>query len=107
MKSLKELKHTKGNWELKPNSHYNDIVVESGNKRIRISTLIHEITDDAVVTRNFTEEDNANAKLVAASPLLLEALILISNQMSQLEYTNGWNAEKERQVINAILKATN
>jgi hypothetical protein len=76
----KEFKGTKGEWELKPNQCYNEIVSKNNTYKknstiFRVSTIIHKVSHEGEIsTCNFSEEDNANAKLIAATPDLLEAL---------------------------------
>ena len=62
------MKHTQGNWELKQHSqfaNYKDIVVDG---KCILSIANQRATD---------EEAEANAKLIAAAPELLEALQLL------------------------------
>lgn len=81
-----ETKHTKGEWEVtkdafnKQQLHFGlSIKTKIGND-IKYIATIEEIGF-------FTEEENeANAKLIASAPELLEALIEISNCNNRLDY---------------------
>ena len=96
---MSNFKGTKGKWFFVKNDYYNEIISENNHydnsgKRMRISTLIHEIQEDGrVVSCNFSEEDNANAKLIACAPEMLEMLELLTSVYS------ADNIEKAKQLI--------
>jgi len=94
MKQVQETNstHTQGEWESEQILGATDIV--SGS--IRIALINHNSTPTL-------EEAKANAKLIAAAPDLLEALIKISISLEQLPCKQS----DYNMVLNAINKATN
>jgi hypothetical protein len=94
-------KHTKGNWDKVPQSvNGKDIIldgmycffVESKTTALKLAIAI-----------GFTEEEaEANAKLISASPELLEALIEVEEWASKY----GLGQRQYNKVISAIKKAT-
>ena len=77
---MKNFKGTQGTWTAKPNSAFyqvnNDCDYNNGSKSMSISVGLNLI-DDEIEGLSLTEENEANAKLIAASPELLKALELI------------------------------
>lgn len=68
--------HTPGPWTTDEDDHdapYQDIKIKAGNHRTVCTVWI----DDAPV-RDFNAEQQANARLIAAAPELLEALQVIA-----------------------------
>lgn len=74
-------KHTKGTWAVQENTVLKDgsYVIKSGN------TLIGFASDSDTLSKDETE---ANAKLIAAAPELLEALKRANATMKLLKGTN-------------------
>jgi hypothetical protein len=79
-------KHTQGEWETQGTA------VFSNNK------LVANCVSDGI---HFTEEDKANAKLIAAAPELLEALIEAVGHIDSTFYP-----ELKQKINNAINRAT-
>jgi hypothetical protein len=94
-----ETKHTKGDWEVenKSSEHGNYFVVKSN------TVIICDITANIcnITTRNY-EQSEYNAKLIAAAPELLEALM---NCQLGIEKMIGWE-QVDEQAKAAIKKAT-
>ena len=98
---MSNFKGTKGKWFFVKNDYYNEIISENNHydnsgKRMRISTLIHEIQEDGrVVSCNFSEEDNANDKIIECAPEMLEMLeYFVNNNMLSIT-----GEEKAKQLI--------
>lgn len=72
------MKHTKGEWEITGESYGNYITVGNENRKTiaRIPWISQTDVD------NGSEEDSANAKLIAAAPDLLEALDSVMTALS-------------------------
>lgn len=87
------MKHTKGEWRIFPSS----------NKLIQInSEKMHSVCDVWAINGESKEELEANAKLIAAAPYLLEALIEVEEWAAKF----GLGKDQYNKVINAINKAT-
>ncbi len=90
-------KHTAGQWELQ---YYGD----NGNRKCRIHSDNVTIATVAPI-----DEQQANAKLIASAPELIEALQLLLKSHRQLTFeknhslNDNWLEEKAHE---AILKAT-
>jgi len=74
-----ETKHTKGNWVYQKYSTDYGVYSETGNGRD--IALVREYGSD--------EEAEANAKLIAAAPEMLEALIEINKMIADSVTCNG------------------
>ena len=85
------MKHTKGPWNIEGESTLN-IVSRAAAKGRRISSLLATC-----------EEDNANARLIAAAPEMLEALesVLKNNRLM-----NALEVSQRRLIMDAVSKAT-
>jgi hypothetical protein len=109
-----ETKHTKGEWQLKESTGVFKIIdpngkKDSNGKRLNIANVFYEEAwRDGIVSnlgrlesevRRTKEEAEANAKLIAASPDLLEAL-LIAHDIIALR-------QPERPELNIIKNAIN
>ena len=87
------MKHTKGEWKIFPIS----------NKLIQInSEKMYSIAYVWAINRELKEELEANAKLIAAAPDLLEVLI----KLKEWEKTNFIEQSLLEKINNAINKAT-
>ena len=94
---MENLKHTKGEWF-------------ANNCMVTINGTFNEIAKCHSLSNNnclSLEEMRANAKLIAAAPDLLEALIEALPAVMELngEYQEGWD-ETIIKIENAINKAT-
>lgn len=85
-----ETKHTKGDWE----AYYSEFFKTFSIHNDLTSTLICHLNSSS-------EEAEANAKLIAAAPELLEALIALINANPR-----GVDKKITNQAIEAIKKAT-
>jgi hypothetical protein len=93
---MKDLKHTKGNWEF--NGHRQ--VVFQDAERYKDCDLWDVQYDDK-------EEMIANAKLIAAAPELLEALIImLEDNNYDLDHPIEEYSQRTQKVIRAFKKAT-
>lgn len=89
------MKHTQGNWEISKHGNYDSFGIYAEGQR-----------NDLAIVKGGNEEGGeaeANAKLIAAAPDLLEALIMCSKSLA----TYGSHPIIEIAVNNAINKATN
>ena len=92
------MKHTKGEWKL---SRYAETLIESNEGRvIATSGSFHDGTEE---THN---ENIANAKLIAAAPLLLSALIKAKDILEHYGHKAYMESYDKEQIDNAINKAT-
>ena len=68
---MKNLKHTKGEWEVYKNSCFFEVSCRSeGNPSMDVNIFLQ----DGKTDKNLSKENEANAKLIASAPELLEAL---------------------------------
>jgi len=89
------MKHTKGNWKVEYIVEVLPASIMSGKKEIC----------DLTTTRVKFEEKEANAKLIAAAPDLLEALQEITNMYINLIDSGDcgfWNPREDNEVIKAV-----
>jgi len=91
---MKKLKHTKGKWEIESNKSFFRILGKSNIK--------YTIAD--VYNVNGMEENEANAKLIAAAPDLLEACINSLSVFNSIRCTD--EADIVKQLKDTIKKAT-
>lgn len=82
-----ETKHTKGEWFIQGKT-----LIKCGNEQVASANAI-------------LDECESNAKLIAAAPELLEALIDLTNQIKN-EHCSEFMDEPFDKAINAINKAT-
>jgi len=93
-------KHTKGEWEFKKGGNFSGTFVNF------ICTGDIHIAQTRGSTSEMTAEENeANAKLIAAAPDMLEALLEAKGMYEKLEPVGGWQGVYE-QIEYAIKKAT-
>lgn len=83
------MNHTKGPWTI---GKINPLAIMKNDKHITCCTYYKEITN---------KEQQANAKLIATSPELLETLIEV-NRIDTIEELRAFKKE----IINVIKKAT-
>ncbi len=94
------MKHTKGKWEVSTISVSDWKSVAIGNNELIIAHLV--IRDNEI-----TKEDEANAKLIAAAPELLEACEMVDKFFEKTDILNINENRKVWEVIQqAIKKAT-
>ena len=94
---MNEVKHTKGPWATDEDDHdapHQNIKVKAGKHHTVCTVWI----DDAPV-RDFNSAQQANARLIAAAPELLEAL----QEMVEIAESQGHIVKRAR---DAIAKAT-
>ena len=80
-------KHTRGPWEAAERGDYGDL---DGNSRV----ILGNWRRIAIVQHKGDEEDEANARLIAAAPDMLEALEEIQHLASPT-----WVSKRAREVI--------
>lgn len=93
-----ETKHTKGKWEADKADLNNDFLIWDTQLENDIPKLIARVQYEDVTD----EEQEANAKLIATAPELLEVLIEVEKWASEF----GMGSIQYEKVINAINKAT-
>jgi hypothetical protein len=88
-----EFKHTPGEWKVVAHN-WKDVSVSSEKHICLLSLDEDETTDD--IFENLSNERDANAKLIAAAPDLLDALVNMRTafDLSNEKYTE-WIATKE------------
>ena len=90
---MKHFKGTQGTWIAKPNSAFyqvnNDCDYNNGSKSMSISVGLNLI-DEEIEGLSLTEENEANAKLIAAAPELLKACIEAEKQHQEGHSALGW-----------------
>lgn len=87
-----EFKGTQGKWEVKENKSF--IEVESRQEFKTLSINIHllkEYDDDSSIS----EENKANAKLIASAPELLKALVGVLNIVNKSTGVQGYHSNGE------------
>jgi len=93
-----EFKGTKGKWEVVKNSCYFDVIAdydfEEGASILCVSSSLMTIKNGIIESNSLSEECEANAKLIAAAPEMLE----------MLERCSYWiaNCSKEANIIKDI-----
>lgn len=87
-----ETKHTKGKWYAVDSS--GTVIAAKGEKYTTICKVL-----------NISEEGDANAKLIAAAPDMLEALIEAKRMYEEVQPCGGWQGVYEM-IESAIKKAT-
>ena len=102
-----EFKGTKGNWTAKENASFHEVRIEdSRNTALSINVMLNKFDEKGELhDHNLTEENKANAKLIAASPELLNALQTSIKAFDELKISPNQNCYK--QALNAINKALN
>jgi len=73
---MSEFKGTKGIWKAVKNSYYYDVVLETeGDTILCVSSSLMRSKNGVIESISLSEECEANAKLIAAAPEMLEMLI--------------------------------
>ena len=93
-----EFKGTKGEWTYSKNSSYIEvrkIIDENSNKSLSILVMLYESKgeDRSLDSVSLSDENEANAKLIASAPDLLEAL----KELYELAYM--WSNDKEDETL--------
>ena len=71
-----EFKGTKGEWTLHVNLSYPEVrVLDYGNRIFGAAVMLHKDENDVLVDAHHSDENIANAKLIADAPLMLKYLI--------------------------------
>src|SRR6478735_11793342 len=102
---MSEFKGTKGEWFVKRYKHGFKLSGQSWEDFAKIYT----ISDGSDFDGKYAIEAEANAKLIACSPELLEAIIKVSDFIDKNENVNYWARLLSREVPNIkelIQKAT-
>jgi len=90
--------HTPGPWEINP--------IWSNEQGIEIHNTETTIANVQSFRKPFNEEEmNANAKLIAAAPEMLEALVEAKRMYEAIEPAGGWQGVYE-EIKSAIKQAT-
>jgi transcription initiation factor IIE alpha subunit len=97
-------KHTNGQWKQMNLTIYTTIQTESGNEKIM------EIASIDPKKGQMSDENLANAQLIASAPELLEALQHLLKSHRQLTFeknhslNDNWLEEKAQEIINKATK---
>lgn len=85
---MKKYKFTQGDWIVKPNMSYVEVITENGTGREMVCNLfVYDgcfPSSDPVKGDHLSKESFANAKLIAAAPKMLEALENLENDKNQI-----------------------
>jgi hypothetical protein len=93
------MKHTKGEWKVDVECDGNLHIISN----IEIIASINCSSFDGKIYEP-TNEEKANAKLIAAAPELLDMLIKISNVENQAFSLKGFDVERLKSEINTSIK---
>ena len=96
------MKHTKGKWECSEVMNFSDELVSY----ITSGELSIAQTRGSTPQGRTVEEITANAKLIAATPELLEMLIKISNIENHAFTLKGFDVKRLKSEINEVIKKT-
>ena len=79
-------KHTKGNWTAAKNTVFWEVHTDLKEKHLSLNILLcGEDKKNRLTDLHLTEENEANAKLIAAAPDLLEALNELNDWVKKLD----------------------
>ena len=102
-----EFKGTKGEWRYNKNTSYyeihNNCDFKNGSRHLTISCMINKI-DEIIEDDSLCLENEANAKLIAAAPELLEALNGLLKVVGGFQLST-WEEELSDMANKAINKA--
>ncbi len=99
---MSEVKHTPGPWHCTPEADLPRIGVYAGKDDEDDEAIICDVTDEDLKVDG---ENEANARLIAAAPDLLEALEIVQNGING-SLVHGIPEKLERRIKAAIAKAT-
>lgn len=104
---MEKLKHTKGEWVVKSSKETNNLYSMIYSEDVRIAEVKSYGNDNCFNDATYTEKE-ANAKLIAAAPDLLEALIEAKERYCTNPYESLTIEAKiiYDKINNAINKAT-
>ena len=104
------MKHTKGEWIVDQDGLHYPTEITNGKYDSRLDAIIGG-KQIAIVTKEYDEEEydndevQANAKLIAAAPDLLEACVMALEMYREIQPEGGWQAVEDY-CADAIKKAT-
>lgn len=93
---MRKFKGTKGKWEAHNNKVYQEVNRRTEERSLLISIHLY---DENMKGLSLSEENKANAQLIASAPEMLEALQNLENDNGQIP-AHAW-----KMVQNAIKKA--
>mgnify|MGYP001408178199 CR=1 FL=1 len=94
-----EKKFTQGNWSIELDSHGHPNIIKTDSKKDAIALVFD-------TKENLTEQE-ANAKLIAAAPDLLDVLMLLVFRNENNWHINlAWTTDTKDKIKAAIKKAT-
>jgi len=100
--SEKQETHTPGPWHCGRGNGEGAIFANNG-KRLTIENGLHSLHPICHVQNTFGKEDQANARLIASAPELLEQCKLFEKLLSTLIMEGDSGADLERDNLRAIL----
>jgi len=105
-----EFKGTKGNWKLEKNGSFFEVNCDNESSKMRVNVLlIKENENKTLHTDSHCKEAEANAKLIACAPELLECLSGLVYDVQNLiqEHDIEWQqAGYYNHAVEVIKKAT-
>lgn len=97
-------RHTRGPWEVSADGVALEVQPVRCSENV-ICSLVGRI-DNGTLAEEFTDEDRANARLIAAAPELMEACYTAIGAMVPLRAEYPWMGEIVESIQAAVLKAT-
>lgn len=98
-----EFKGTKGKWTAKKNNAFYEVGTSAEGKRLGFNIMLFAI-GDRTLDLSHSEENKANAQLIAAAPELLEALqMILKSDQTDGSWDHQASCDYARKAINKAL----
>ena len=109
---MEKFRGTKGKWIVKPNSHFIEVIREENfgsdnndNRLLTANVMLYAY--DSFDDKHLSEENYANAHLMAAAPELLEALQEMNEWCKSLTDSSNNKGDGLKPIIDKADKAIN